>query len=99
MTNALGATASSPVPVLDSSIEVRPLEPGGEDRWDAFVTRSKSGTFFHQSGWKTVVERVLGRECVYLAAYRGSDIAGVLPISRVRSRIFGDCLVSMPLAV
>jgi FemAB-related protein (PEP-CTERM system-associated) len=99
MTNALGATASSPVPVLDPSIEVRPLEPGGESRWDAFVTRSKSGTFFHQSGWKTVVERVLGRECILLAAHRGSEIAGVLPISRVRSRIFGDCLVSMPLAV
>ena len=36
---------------------------------------------------------------LYLAARRGGRITGVLPISRARSRIFGDCLVSLPLAV
>ena len=76
-------------------------EIGAEDRgrWDDFVAASPFGTFFHLSGWRTVVERVLRRECFQLAAYRGNELTGVFPICRVRSRIFGDCLVSMPLAV
>ena len=82
-----------------TDVIVRPLQPGEEQNWDRFVTASPTGTFFHLTGWKTVVENVLGRECFYLAAYRGDQIAGVLPVSRVRSRFFGDCMVSLPLAV
>ena len=81
------------------SIEVADLRPGEESRWDEFVTSSPTGTFFHLAAWKTVIRRVLGRECSYLVARRGGEITGVLPISRARSRIFGDCLVSLPLAV
>lgn len=83
----------------DSSVVVRALELGEEEKWDRFVTASPTGTFFHLIGWKAVVETVLRRKCFYLAAYRGSQISGVLPISRVRSPIFGDCLASLPLAV
>jgi len=85
--------------VSPGAIAVRALEAGQEENWNRFVTASPTGTFFHLIGWKGVIEAVLGRECFYLAAYRGSQISGVLPISRVRSRIFGDCLVSLPLAV
>jgi len=80
-------------------LEVRELRPGEEERWDCFVADSPSGTFFHLTGWKGVIEKVLGRQCFYLAAYRGRQITGVFPIGRVRSRLFGDCLVSLPLAV
>lgn len=103
MTNALpvdkkeilsGSSANSA-----ETIHVRELKPGQEEQWDRFVMGSPSATFFHLTGWKTVIEKVLGRECLYLAAYRGSEITGVLPVSRVRSRLFGDSLVSLPLAV
>jgi len=97
----MNAIPVDPNPIVDSasSIDVRKLEPGEEGPWDEFVSSSPSATFFHLRGWGRVVERVLGRECIYLAAYRGGKISGVLPVSRVRSRLFGDCLVSMPLAV
>ena len=54
------------------------------------------GTFCHWHGWKTVIERVFGHECRYLGAYEGDTLTGVLPLVRVRSRIFGHYLVSMP---
>jgi FemAB-related protein (PEP-CTERM system-associated) len=73
------------------------MESTGE--WDAFVRSSPCGTFFHLAGWKTVIEDTLGHECFYLARRTGQEITGVFPIARVRSRIFGDCLVSLPLAV
>ncbi len=82
-----------------NSVLIRPLEPGEEGEWDRFVLSSQSGTFFHLSGWQRVVERVLGHRSIPLVAWQQGRISGVFPLSRVRSRIFGDCLVSSPLAV
>jgi FemAB-related protein (PEP-CTERM system-associated) len=65
--------------------------------WDAYVRFAERGTPCHLHGWKGVIERVLDHECMYLAA-RSSDgrIAGVLPLVRVSSHLFGSYLVSMP---
>src|SRR2546426_2973865 len=70
---------------------------GSPANWDAFVQGADGGTHCHLWGWKSIVERVLGNECIYLAA-RSSDgqLVGVLPIVRVQSRLFGRYLVSMP---
>lgn len=83
----------------ETNIEVRELEPAGHDEWDSFVMSSPMGTFFHLSEWQTVVRAALGHRSFMLVARGPEGIRGVFPISRVRSRIFGDCLVSMPLAV
>ncbi len=80
-------------------LEISQLQPGGEDEWDRFVNASPTGSPFHLSAWKTVVEKSLGRRTFCLAARDESGIRGVFPISWVRSRLFGDCLVSTPLAV
>jgi FemAB-related protein (PEP-CTERM system-associated) len=82
-----------------STIEIRLLEPGEEEEADRFVKACPGGTFFHLSGWKTIVERILKRRCFWLTARRESAICGIFPISQVRNRLFGDCLVSLPLAV
>ena len=57
---------------------------GDPRRWDAFVLGAEGATFCHLSAWRDVIGRVLGH------------IVGVLPLVRVRSRIFGHYLVSMP---
>ena len=70
---------------------------GQAAEWDAFVRAQPNWTHFHLHGWRDVVGRALGHECIYLEA-RGDDGAldGVLPLVRVRSPIFGHYLVSMP---
>ena len=85
----------------DSSgdLDVGELRAGDEGGWDDYVRSSASGTLFHLSSWTNTVRRVLGRQCFPLVARRGNRITGVFPISWVRSRIFGDSLVSLPLAV
>ncbi len=80
-------------------VEVRELQPGEEGEWDRFVTSSPAGSVCQLAGWKAVVERVLGHRCFMLTARSAGAITGVYPISWVRSRLFGDCLVSMPLAL
>ncbi|MDX3772891.1 FemAB family PEP-CTERM system-associated protein [Chromatiaceae bacterium AAb-1] len=66
--------------------------------WDNFVTRHAEGTFFHLSGWQQVLTG-LGHTCFYLYATANDQIAGVLPLARVRSRLFGDALISTPFCV
>lgn len=65
--------------------------------WDALVRRSRGWTHFHLHGWRDVIERTFGHECVYLAARDGAGtLVGVLPLVYVRSILFGRFLVSMP---
>jgi FemAB-related protein (PEP-CTERM system-associated) len=69
---------------------------GTAGEWDAFVARS-GGTHFHRFGWRAVYEGALGHEAFYLAARDGSGVlAGILPLVRVRSVVFGHYLVSLP---
>ena len=76
------------------------IEPfaGGINEWDSFVRGRTDWSHFHLIGWRRVIERVFGHECLYLAARdeRDGQLTGVLPLVRVRSVVFGHYLVSMP---
>ena len=64
-------------------------------RWDAFVEDHPDGTFFHLSGWKRAIETAMGHHCPYLYVENDAgEIEGVLPLTHIRSRLFGEGLVS-----
>jgi serine/alanine adding enzyme len=70
---------------------------GTPEEWDAFVRTIPGWTHFHLIGWRTLIERVFGHECLYLEARTPEgELAGVLPLVRVKSLVFGHYLVSMP---
>jgi FemAB-related protein (PEP-CTERM system-associated) len=75
-------------------ISVTELAAGDYFRWDEFVTSCPEGTFFHLSGWKRVIEKEFGYRTYYLLAQRDNVVAGVLPLTHVKSRLFGSRLVS-----
>jgi FemAB-related protein (PEP-CTERM system-associated) len=78
------------------SLTVAPFT-GPAAEWDRFVESREGWTCFHRHGWKPVIETVLGHECRYLAARdAGGQLAGALPLVRVKSLLFGHYLVSMP---
>lgn len=77
-----------------SGLAVRPLQPGDEPRWDAFVHAAPDATFFHLAGWRRVIERAFGHRTYYLLSERGAALTGVLPLTHVRSRLFGSSLIS-----
>jgi FemAB-related protein (PEP-CTERM system-associated) len=89
---------STTASAIAGQAEIRELAAGERQAWDDFVRASPHGTFFHLSGWKAAVEEALGHRCHFLLAKSGDRISGVFPISHVKS-VFGDCLVSLPLAV
>lgn len=70
---------------------------GSGKEWDAFAAGQSGYTHFHRLGWRDVIKRIFGHECVYLAARDvDGELVGVLPLVRVRSVVFGHYLVSMP---
>ena len=75
------------------------MRPEDAARWDAFVFACPDATFFHRAGWRTVMERAFGHRTHYLLAERGGDIVGVLPLTEIKSRLFGHSLVSNPFCV
>jgi FemAB-related protein (PEP-CTERM system-associated) len=70
---------------------------GPAEQWDAFVRSSAGWSHCHLHGWRTIMESTLGHQCIYLCARKADGaLAGVLPLVRVRSALFGHFLVSMP---
>jgi len=66
--------------------------------WDEFVLGHEDSTFFHRSGWGTVVKQAYGHEPHYLAALQNGRVIGVLPLGLSTSLLAGRRLISAPLA-
>ncbi|HYG29364.1 MAG TPA: FemAB family XrtA/PEP-CTERM system-associated protein [Allosphingosinicella sp.] len=66
---------------------------------DAFVARHDRGTPFHRPAWLRGVEQGCGHRAHLLVAEARGAVTGYLPLSHVRSRLFGSALVSTGFAV
>lgn len=86
-------------PGTGAGITVRTLTPENRDQWDAYVKSCPAATFFHLSGWQEVIEKAFGHKTHFLYAERNGRIAGVLPLGHIRSRLFGNALISTPFCV
>lgn len=80
-------TAVEPVRIIDTS---------DATAWDAFLEGREGATFSHLAGWDGPMAE-LGHRVLRTVAMDGSgNWLAVLPLVHVRSRIFGNYLVSMP---
>lgn len=75
-------------------LKVRPFGAGDAGRWDDFVRTCPSGTFFHLSPWRRVIERAFGHRTHYLLSERAGAVTGVLPLTHVKSVLFGSSLIA-----
>lgn len=80
-------------------VEVKQLQRADRPRWDAFVDACPQATFFHRSDWQEVIEGACGHSTHYLYAEFEGRVCGVLPLGHVRSRLFGNALLSTPFCV
>lgn len=77
-----------------------PFDKDDAKRIDAFVRAHPDATPFHLSGWSRAIERSCGQKAIALVAEdQDGRIAGVLPMTEVRSALFGKALVSSGFAV
>jgi FemAB-related protein (PEP-CTERM system-associated) len=77
-------------------VPVQVSEAVTESEWDSYVGNHPDGTADHLWRWREIFEGVFRHENVYLIARRGNTIAGVLPLVRFQSKLFGRFLVSLP---
>jgi FemAB-related protein (PEP-CTERM system-associated) len=64
--------------------------------WNRYLEGHPDATVDHLWHWRQVFEEVFGHRSAYLAARRGSQIVGVLPLVLFRSRLFGRSVISVP---
>jgi FemAB-related protein (PEP-CTERM system-associated) len=88
-------TAFTPI----AALEVRAASAADEDAIRGFVESRSDATPFHLPGWLRAVERGCGQAGSYLLAEQDGRIVGLLPLTGMRSRLFGSALVSSGFAV
>jgi serine/alanine adding enzyme len=64
--------------------------------WDAYIEAHPEATLYHRYAWRHVLKEALGHDSFYLIARQQNKIVGVLPLTLVKSRLFGVSLSSMP---
>ena len=91
------------MPLLDRPVAIRHArlsDPHERARIAVFVEAQADGTPFHLAEWSLAVAEGCGQAAHYLIAETGDgELAGVLPLTLVRSPLFGTALVSAGFAV
>ena len=67
------------------------------EQWNRYVMQSDDSSCYHLIGWKDVIEKTFGHKTFYLLAQDDdSNIVGLLPLVQLKSKLFGNYMVSMP---
>ncbi len=82
-----------------SSVNIRNYTEQDQGKWDSYVEDHPDSTFFHLSGWKTIIETSFQHTPYYLIAEQEGRIRGVFPLFHIKSFLFGSSLVSIPIIV
>ncbi|MHC4844873.1 MAG: FemAB family XrtA/PEP-CTERM system-associated protein [Planctomycetota bacterium] len=81
------------------SLRVELLDTRASRTADRFVLAHPGGTPFHESRWLDLVRSTFRFETQTLVAWRGREVAGVLPLALVAAPVTGRRLVSVPFGV
>ena len=66
-----------------------------ESAWDCFVESAQDATPYHQLRWRDVITKSFGHSHYPAAIDDEGEWQGVLPLVHMRSRFFGNFLVSV----
>ena len=78
------------------NLEIFEIGNENENEWDRYVYKFDCSTFYHQIGWKKVVENTYGLQPHYFIAKENNEVKGILPLFLMDSKLFGKKLVSVP---
>ncbi|WP_231731633.1 FemAB family XrtA/PEP-CTERM system-associated protein [Colwellia sp. TT2012] len=85
--------------ILITNNAIKQLTPADFEPWDHYVKNHSQGSFFHLSGWQQVISKSFNHDCYFLYIEHEGNIAGVLPLVEVKSKLFGHALISTPFCV
>ena len=79
-------------------MEIKKLGKCDGTKWDEFVLRQDNSTIFHLSYWRTIIENTYNYKAYYLYSEKNDEIKGILPLFSIKSKLFGNKMISMPFA-
>ncbi len=79
-----------------SVMQIKLYNSVNEYSWDDYVAAHARATHCHLFAWKKIIEDTYHLQGYYLQAINESKVVGILPLFNIKSRIFGNHLVSMP---
>ena len=76
------------------SVTVELLKKGTSDNWNSYVKSHRDGSPFHLTHWRDSISKAFGHSSYYWIASEKGKIRGILPLTHVRSLLFGNVLAS-----
>jgi len=87
--NAVGAEGKS----VAAQVTCQENPPEG---WDGYLASHPQGSLYHDSRWAALIQTSFGHKSFFLTLSNTARVRGILPLVHLKSRIFGNALVSMP---
>lgn len=81
---------------MGTDIEIALYKEQDRQQWDSFIEHAGTATVCHHFLWQKVIQSAYNHRPFYLLAREREQIIGVLPLVRMKSRLFGGSLTSMP---
>lgn len=77
---------------------LKPEQPEAMQAWNRYAADNPAASIYHRAEWRELIHATFGHEGHYFQAVDTATgkIVGILPLIRLKSRLFGDFLVSMP---
>jgi hypothetical protein len=80
----------------DSSALVHEVDPLADTRWDELVARHGDSSIFHTRGWLEALRKTYGYQPVVYATARDTQLEEAIVFCKIKSRLTGSRLVSLP---
>ena len=78
-------------------IEIHTLGPQDGSTWNSFVEQSLPASSYHLWEWGEALSNTYGYRRYYLVAERGGHLVGAFPLIHVKSTLFCNRLISLPI--
>lgn len=76
------------------NIELKKLQAENDKVWNSYVRFHKDGTPFHLTSWRDAISKAFGHKSYYWSAWKNGKICGIMPLTHVKSFLFGNVLSS-----
>lgn len=87
-------TATPESSCTEAAISLVDTLPGD---WNSYVERNPAASIYHRAEWRALIKQAFGHEGRYFIARDNNHcVVGILPLIHLKSRLFGNFLVSMP---
>lgn len=82
-----------------SDMNIYQLPDAEVGMWNEYVNLHVDATFFHLAEWRDIFQKTLGHQTYYLQATINNNVVGVFPLVHIKSKLFGNALISIPFGV